>query len=300
MFHVKQNRELIEIDRCPVCSGRALAPYLETKDFFYSQEAFTLSQCDKCSFVFTNPIPSVLSKYYETPDYLSHNSENKGVLGVIYSLIRKANIKRKYRLLSSYVSNGSLLDIGCGTGELLHFFAKKGWKTSGVEPNTSARKFAIKNYNLNVLDEDGLDILQSEYYDIISMWHVLEHVPDLHGRLSQVDRLLKKGGTLVVALPNLASPDSKKYLKYWSALDVPRHLYHFTQTTFNHLISKHNMKIINAVPMKFDSYYVSLLSEKYLKNPFFFLSAIYNGYLSNLRAKKTNNYSSMIFVIKRR
>ena len=300
MFHVKQNKELIEIKSCPVCDGNAFTPYLETRDFFYSQEAFFLSQCNKCSFVFTNPIPANLVKYYETPDYLSHNTKNKGVFGWLYSVIRNANIKRKFRLLSSYKTDGNLLDIGCGTGELLHYFSNKGWKTTGVEPNTFAREFAMKNYNHKVLQEKDLDNLSSSDYDIISMWHVLEHVSDLHNRLGQVDRLLKEDGVLIVALPNLASPDSKKYNKYWSALDVPRHLHHFTPATFSHLISKHNMRIIHSEPMKFDSYYVSFLSEKYLKNPLFFFSAIYNGYLSNLKAKKTNNYSSMIFVIKRR
>lgn len=299
MFHVKQNQELLEIKNCPLCSGNVLAPYLDTKDYFYTQELFSLVQCEQCSFVFTNPVPAIPNKYYETPDYLSHNTKNNGIFGGLYSIIRKINIKRKFRLVTRYCSSGTMLDIGCGTGELLHFFATNDWVVTGVEPNVTAREFAIKNYNLNVLNENELDNLGSGAYDVISMWHVLEHVPDLHKRLSQINRLLKVGGTVFIALPNLASPDSKKYQKYWSALDVPRHLYHFTQDTFVKLISKHNMKLIHAEPMKFDAYYVSLLSEKYLKNPLYFLSAIYNGYISNLKAKLRNNYSSMIFVVKK-
>lgn len=299
MFHVKQNNELIDNKICPLCTGNTFVPYLDTKDFFFTQEVFSLKQCEECSFVFTDPLPACPEKYYETTDYLSHNTKNNGIFGKLYSIIRKINIKRKFRLVTRYCYSGNMLDIGCGTGELLRFFATNGWSVTGVEPNVTAREFVIKNYSLNVLNENELDNVGSGAYDVISMWHVLEHVPDLHKRLSQVNRLLKEGGYLFIALPNLASPDSKKYQKYWSALDVPRHLYHFTQDTFVKLISKHNMKLIHAEPMKFDSYYVSLLSEKYLKNPLYFFSAIYNGYVSNLTAKKLNNYSSMIFVVKK-
>lgn len=299
MFHVKQNKELIEINDCPVCSSGAITEYIDTKDFFFTQEDFSLTQCNDCSFVFTNPIPNNLNKYYETPDYLSHNTGSNGILGGLYSIIRNINIKRKYKLITNYCSTGAILDIGCGTGELLGYFAKRNWTVTGVEPHTSAREFAINNQNINVLDENKLEELEPRSFDVISMWHVLEHVPDLHSRLEQLNHLLKENGTIIIALPNLDSPDSKKYKQYWSALDVPRHLYHFTQKTFNNLISKHNMKLIHSEPMLFDSYYVSLLSEKYLKNPFYLPAAIYNGFLSNLKAKKFNNYSSMIFVVKK-
>jgi len=123
-------------------------------------------------------------------------------------------------------------------------------------------------------------------FDVISMWHVLEHVPDLNNRIAQVSKLLKKDGTIFIALPNLESPDSKKYGKFWSALDVPRHLYHFTQNSFMKLINNHNMKLVHAEPMKFDSYYVSMLSEKYIKNKLYFPAAIINGFISNIKAKK--------------
>lgn len=299
MFHVEQNDKLIEINKCPLCSSDHISSYLNTKDFFFTQEEFSLTRCENCDFVFTNPIPKDLSKYYETPDYLSHNTSDSGLLGKLYSTLRNINIKRKYKLVSKYCLQGNFLDIGCGTGELLSFFNKNNWSVTGVEPNKSAREFGRKTYDINIFNENKLDELNPGTFDIISMWHVLEHVPDLHNRLSQMLKLLKKDGTIFIALPNLASPDSKKYKEYWSALDVPRHLYHFTQNTFEQLISSHNMKLVHAEPMKFDSYYVSMLSEKYLKNPLYFPVAVINGFLSNLKARKENNYSSMIFVVKK-
>lgn len=299
MFHVEQNTGLSEILACPICAHDKFSLYLKTKDYFFTQEDFTLSKCDNCNFVFTNPIPENISRYYETPDYLSHNTGNNGLLGGLYSTLRNINIKRKYNLVTEYCPKGSILDIGCGTGELLSFFNNKKWNTIGIEPNNSAKKFAKNNHGIKVFDEVKLDSLLPNSFDIISMWHVLEHVPDLHNRLSQISRLLKKGGAIFIALPNLSSPDSLKYKEYWSALDVPRHLYHFTQETFKQLISKHNMQLVHAEPMKFDSYYVSMLSEKYLKNRLYFPTAIINGFLSNKKAKKKNSYSSMIFVVKK-
>ncbi|MBC8320892.1 MAG: class I SAM-dependent methyltransferase [Bacteroidetes bacterium] len=296
---MEQNTKLLDIHACPLCAGDNFIHFLNTKDFFFTQEDFSLYKCADCNFVFTNPVPTSISKYYETPDYLSHNTNGKGALAWLYYLLREINIKRKYQLVTKYCKQGNILDIGCGTGELLNFFKKNNWLALGVEPNLTAREFAANKYLIDVFEENKLDEFDHGTLDVISMWHVLEHVPDLHRRLSKVSKLLKDDGTIFIAVPNIDSPDSKKYKKYWSALDVPRHLYHFTPATFEHLISKHQLKLVHAEPMKFDSYYVSMLSEKYLKNRLYFLSASYYGYLSNLKAKRNNNYSSMIFVVKK-
>lgn len=299
MFHVEQKKETIVITSCPVCSGTNFKTYLKTRDYFFTKEEFTLSQCSNCDFVFTNPIPANIAKYYDTPDYLSHNTGDNGIMGKVYSYLRNININRKFKLVSKYCTKGNILDIGCGTGELLNYFNGKNWTVTGVEPNSAAREFAITNNNIDVFEEDKLNEIDPETYDTISMWHVLEHVPDLNSRLNQISKLIKKDGTIFIALPNLASPDSKKYKEYWSALDVPRHLYHFTQNTFEKLIKNHNLTLVHAEPMKFDSYYVSMLSEKYLKNSLNIPAAIISGAVSNIKARKQNSYSSMIFVVKK-
>jgi 2-polyprenyl-3-methyl-5-hydroxy-6-metoxy-1,4-benzoquinol methylase len=291
-------KKQIQITKCPLCSSSKFDVYMHTKDFFFTQEEFTLSKCKNCDFVFTNPIPQDLSGYYETTNYLSHNTGDNGIMGNLYSMLRNINIKRKYKLVTNYNPSGKILDIGCGTGELLNYFKNNKWEVSGVEPNDTARAFANKKFNIDISKEEALEVLPPNNFDVISMWHVLEHVSDLHNRLSQISKLLKKEGTIFIALPNLNSPDSKKYKEYWSAIDVPRHLYHFTEQSFKNLISKHNMKLVHAEPMKFDSYYVSMLSEKYKKNNLYLPSAIINGLLSNIKASKENNYSSMIYVVK--
>ncbi|MFK5854611.1 MAG: class I SAM-dependent methyltransferase [Bacteroidota bacterium] len=288
-----------KIEQCPVCSNSNISTYINTKDYFFTQDNFSLTKCLDCDFVFTNPIPTNLGKYYDTPDYLSHNTDDNGMMGSSYSYLRNINIKRKYNLVKRYNTSGKFLDIGCGTGELLKYFKDNNWVVQGIEPNNSARELAKTKYNINVAEENELDHIQPNSLDVISMWHVLEHVPNLHKRLEQISKLIKKSGTVFIALPNLDSPDSKKYKEYWSALDVPRHLHHFTQQTFEKLISYHGMKLIHAEPMKLDSYYVSMLSEKYKKNSFYLVSAFISGIISNFKAKKKNSYSSMIYVVKK-
>jgi SAM-dependent methyltransferase len=295
---VKQKAHFIRIKSCPVCEASEFSDYMETSDHFLTKEYFSLVKCNACGFVFTNPIPDLkdLSSYYDSPDYLSHKVDAFSVKGFLYDRIRDFNIRKKYNLVKRFSGGGKILDIGQGTGELLAYFSKKGWEVTGIEPNKSAREFAQKKYNLSVFDEAELDSLNASSFDAITLWHVIEHVPELKGRMEQIRKLLKKDGYLFIAVPMLDSPDALKYGKYWAALDVPRHLYHFTQHTMNELLTQNGFKLISSVPMKFDAFYVSLLSEQYKGNKLPYVSAFLNGLESNRKTRKTNNYSSMIFV----
>jgi 2-polyprenyl-3-methyl-5-hydroxy-6-metoxy-1,4-benzoquinol methylase len=252
--------------------------------------------------VFTNPIPGAneLPKYYDSPDYLSHKISKWNFTSFIYNRLRNINLKGKFKLISQYKKSGKILDVGQGTGEFLSYMASKGWEVKGVEPNLSAREFAFENFNLDVVDESGLEEFEASTFDVITMWHVLEHVTDLHKRLKQLKKLVKKDGIIVVAVPNLNSPDSLKYKEKWAALDVPRHLYHFTVDTMNSLLTNFGFEIVSIKPLKLDAYYVSLLSEKHQNNSFPYPAALMNGYKSNKLARKENNYSSMIFVAKQK
>lgn len=299
---MKQNTEKVELMTCPVCGKANFRHFLSTKDYFLTNEKFNLDKCNHCDHVFTNPIPtlSTLSKYYDSPDYLSHTAAKWSITSSVYKLLRNQNIKNKYDLVKSFKQGNSILDIGQGTGELLNYFKQKGWDVKGVEPNERAREFATTNYGTEVFDEPMLDKFEANRFDVISLWHVMEHVHDLGKRLKQITRLLDQNGYLFVAVPNIESPDSVKYGEKWAGLDVPRHLSHFTKKSMEYLLNMHDFKLIKMVPMKFDAYYVSLLSEKYLKNKLAILSAFSNGYRSNREAKRENNYSSMIFVAKQK
>lgn len=289
-----------KLNLCPVCEGKSLDAFMTVDDHFLSLEKFELVKCANCSFVFTNPRPKAaeLQKYYESEDYFSHSKKKKGLITFLYDMVKKHSLSKKYSLISNYKSGGNILDIGCATGEFLNFFTQKGWETMGIEPAENPRNFAIENYGLDVKPEESLDALKSKSFDVITMWHVLEHVPDLNERIQQIRKLLKPDGLLLVALPNYLSWDAKHYKSFWAGYDVPRHLYHFAQPTVSKLMSKHHFKVIEIVPLKFDAFYVSLLSEKYQSGKMNYPKAFLNGVKSNKQATKyENNYSSLVYLI---
>lgn len=285
--------------KCPSCNSENTNLVYKTKDYFLTQDDFDIYNCKDCKITFTSPFPNNLSKYYETTEYLSHDTENNGILGKVYNYLRNINIRNKYNIVTKYINKGSILDIGSGTGELLNYFKNNNWQTQGVEPSEKARQYAISKHNLNIVDEPELTRLTKSSYDVISMWHVLEHVPDINKRIVNISQLLKKNGVIIIAVPNINSPDSQYYKEHWAALDVPRHLYHFSKESMKILLEQHKFQIIDHYPMKMDAYYVSMLSEKYLKRKTIWINAILRGFISNLKARKNNNYSSMIFVVKR-
>lgn len=289
------------LSNCPICNGASIENYTEIKDYAISGEIFSLSICKDCTFVFTNPRPDnqEIIRYYQSDNYISHHSNEKGMVTSVYRKIRNIMLKRKVNLINSLATSKikTLLDIGCGTGEFLNKATKEGWITLGLEPDTDALNSAIENYGLDVKSPQELFTIKPSTFDIISMWHVLEHVHLLNEYLSSIYQILKPAGSFIVAVPNYISEDSKVYGKYWAGWDVPRHLYHFNRTTLEKLGNKHGFKLSHILPMPFDAYYVSLKSEEYKGNKLsaYMLGAI-NGVRSNTKAASTGEYSSLIYV----
>ncbi len=291
-----------KIRKCDLCGNENFSTYLESKDYFLTQEEFTIVKCQNCGFLFVNPRPSPLeiSRYYKSDNYISHSTKQKGLLNKVYILIRKINHKKKYKIISKYKSVGSIFDIGCATGEFLNYLKKNGWEISGIEPDETARNFAKKTYDLDVYKEEILAEINENNFDIVTMWHVLEHVHDINERINQIYRILKKDGITIIAVPNAASKDAAIYQNFWAGYDLPRHLYHFKFDTIKALFEKNGFYFLEKIPMKFDAYYISLISEKYKTGRKRLLKAFFNGYKSNRWGKKNNNeFSSMIYIFKK-
>ena len=295
-----EQTKLTAVSNCPVCDKTEFSNHLDIKDYFLSQESFNIAKCDNCGFLFTNPRPDEngIQKYYESDEYLSHSKDKKGILSTVYNFVRNYSIRKKYNLIVKLKPSGSILDIGCGTGEVLKHFSDNGWDVQGIEPADNARDYAKNTLNLPVDNEGLLNQIKSNSFDVVTLWHVLEHVPKLQERMQQINRILKDDGVLIIALPNYNSWDAKHFSTFWAAWDVPRHLYHFSQKTFSLLAKKHQLKLVETLPMKFDSFYVCLLSEKYRTKKINFFKALTLGFKSNNWAKKhNNNYSSLIYVL---
>ena len=287
---------------CPICSSTNFIPFLICKDYTVSRETFNIVQCTSCSFKFTNPRPAEnkLGNYYKSEDYISHSNTKKGNINFLYQCVRNYTLLKKLQLISKFFKTGNILDIGCGTGEFLNICKKAKWNVLGIEPDEDARKMAIENYKLDVKEESELNNLPDESFEIITMWHVLEHVAQLNERIKEIKKLLKNNGIIIIAVPNCNSLDAKIYQNNWAAYDVPRHLYHFTPKDIEKLALKHGLKNIRILPMVFDSFYVSMLSEKIKTGKVNLLKALLIGIRSNFSALKTGKtYSSQIYLLKK-
>ena len=271
--------------------------HLTTKDYFLTKEEFSLELDTHYDMLVTKPQPKNLDKYYQTTNYISHTDQSTNFFEKIYSIAKKYTLHKKTKLINQFSNNGkTLLDIGCGTGEFLVTAKKENWTIFGVEPNKQAREKAVSK-KLNVVEH--LENLGQQKFNVISLWHVMEHLPDLKNQIKKITNLLAEEGTLIIAVPNFKSNDAIHYKEYWAAYDTPRHLWHFSQKAISELFKEQNFKIIQTLPMKFDSYYVSLLSEKYKNGKQNYFKAIYQGWLSNYKANRTSEYSSLTYVLKR-
>ena len=273
-------------------------PFLTVKDYSVSQEIFDLHHDPKLDMLITSPQPSLenLKKYYESVDYISHTDSKRSLFEKAYHFVKTIALRNKLNLINSLQPNkGSILDIGAGTGDFLSVAKENGWHTIGVEPSEKAKAIAKSKGVSFVGDPNELD---SHSFDVISMWHVLEHVPNLENQIKELKRLLKPNGTLLIAVPNFKSFDAKHYGKFWAAYDVPIHFWHFSKTAIKMLFEQEEMQLVKVLPMKFDSFYVSLLSEKYKTGKMNYIKAFFVGLLSNLKAKKNLEYSSHIYILK--
>jgi len=290
---------MFEDKNCPICNSNNFEIFLYSRDYFFTGEHFNIYYCTHCGYRFTHPVPDLntIGKYYKTEKYVSHSDTKKGLFFKAYQFIKKINLRNKFNLINLYKKEGKILDYGCGTGDFLSTFKKVNWNVYGIEPDDDTRTYASTKNNINISTPGNINTFENQYFDVITLWHVLEHIPDLNEKLAAIKRVLNTSGILVIAVPNSDSFDAKHYGKYWAAYDLPRHLHHFTPDTLSLLLEKHGFEIIQKKNMLFDSFYVSLLSEKYLKNTFPFFKAIFWASISNLKILKKNTYaSSVIFV----
>jgi 2-polyprenyl-3-methyl-5-hydroxy-6-metoxy-1,4-benzoquinol methylase len=268
---------------------------MQVKDHFNSKEIFNLEYNQKLDLYKTNPLPENLDKYYISNDYISHTDNARNSFEKMYQVVKKISLKRKYILILKQFKNPKILDFGCGTGDFVKYLKTKNINGVGVEPNFSAREIAI---NKNIIIFDNICELKNQKFDIITLWHVLEHVPNYIDQILELKKLLNPNGIIIIAVPNFNSYDAKYYKEFWAAYDVPRHIWHFSQTSIIDLAHKTNFSLQTIKPMWFDSFYVSLLSEKYKNKKQNILKATFLGLLSNIKAIKSKEFSSLIYILK--
>ena len=289
--------------QCPICGSTDFRSVLVARDHTVSQETFPIAQCNGCQARFTQNIPDVdsIGPFYQAESYISHTDSRKGLVNQLYHAVRNLTLKSKCALVKevSGLSKGTLLDYGSGTGAFLDTMREAGWQVSGLEPDDTARGVAKQRYGLDLRSPSELHDIAPASFDMITLWHVLEHVHDLHHTLDGLEKALRPGGTLLIAVPNYTSGDAVHYGEFWAAWDVPRHLYHFSPASMKTLLQRHGLEVTGTRRMWFDSYYVSMLSEQYKKGKPRLVRAFFEGSLSNIQAITDGQSCSSVIYIAR-
>ncbi len=292
----------INYQQCPCCNSTAIQLVLTAKDFTVSHQLFEVWHCNNCTLRFTQNVPPVneIGPYYQSENYVSHSDTNEGLINRLYHFIRNYTLKTKLKLVqqATDLATGKLLDVGAGTGYFSRTMKAANWEVTALEPDATARRTAMEKDGLELQDTSNLYYLESNQFDVITMWHVLEHVHDLQGYLTKFHEVLKPNGRLIIAVPNYTSYDATHYSENWAAYDVPRHLYHFSPQSIDTLAKLKGFTVKAYKPMWFDSFYVSMLSEQYKNGKRNLLAAVWNGLFSNLKMiGNSKNCSSVIYVL---
>ena len=290
---------------CPVCDSKSITKRHTCKDHFATGELFDIYECSDCGFVFTQGIPheNDIAPYYASPEYISHSNTQKGLLNKLFHIVRSMMLRRKVSLVKrlTLLRKGRLLDYGTGIGYFADKMKKAGWTVTAIDKSEQARQTAKEMFALDVLPQEALSQQKSGHFNVVTLWHVMEHIQELGAFWDELHRILDDKGIAIVAVPNCSSYDAEYYGENWAAYDVPRHLWHFTPSTIMNIAQKHNFILERCYTMPFDGFYISILSEKYKKSSFATLRGMWNGLLGWIASfDKNNASSSIIYVFRKR
>jgi 2-polyprenyl-3-methyl-5-hydroxy-6-metoxy-1,4-benzoquinol methylase len=289
-------------NQCPWCGSDKAQINLWLKDEFLTKEDFHICECLNCGLLYTMPRPEKekIGNYYKSEEYYSHRENKKGFIPKIYEKVKKRNLKHKYKIATEGLKVGKILDIGCGVGDFLHTAETHGWECIGVEPSEEAKEIARQRTKAQIIESKELENIPNQTFDIITMWHVLEHVDDLKWQVEQLQRLIKPTGRIIIALPNYKSYDGQYYKELWAAYDVPRHLNHFNKSTLIKIFKTNGLEIFKMDKLKWDSYYISYMSEQYKLHSLPLIRGAYRGWISNCKARLSGEWSSLIYVFEKK
>lgn len=290
---------------CPACRATKTTDLFRAKDHLVSGREFLIRKCTECGMGWTaDPPPEEeAGGYYASAGYISHTDSKQSLADRLYHIAREFMLKRKGKLVNSAVgkNEGIIIDIGSGTGYFAAFMHRRGWQVTGVEISDQARNYSVERFGINAIGPQQVRDIPSAYADCITFWHVLEHLYDPAGWLGEARRIMKNEGRCIVALPNFASADAEWFGERWAALDVPRHLWHFTPDSFRRFAEKEGFACdrISALPL--DLFYISSLSYRNTGNRLPLARGVLTGFIIALRSlSRRESASSLVYVLSKK
>lgn len=296
---------VITHDKCPLCQSSAIKKRFACVDEFATGEQFDIFECTACGLAFTQNVPDEkeIDRYYESPTYISHSNTSKGFVNRVYHIVRRIMLQKKAQKVEMLtgLKNGRLLDYGAGTGHFARIMETRGWSVTAIEKNGKARELALKEFGFEMLPVEALSTIKDKELDVVTMWHVMEHIQEPDRMWDELHRILGDKGIAIIAVPNSASYDALKYKKHWAAYDVPRHLWHFTPSTIAQWGEKHGFVLDGQYTMPFDGFYISMLSEQYKDSRLHTIRGFWSGFKGwLLQCRRSNASSSIIYVFRKR
>ena len=287
---------------CPACDCPDYAAALTVRDRFETLpgQLFYIVRCRNCRLLYLNPRPdeASIAAYYAAAEYdpFISSTERSGFFDKAYRNARRLSVRRKAaRVVHDLARGAKTLDVGCATGEFMLELRRRGFLPSGVEPDAGAAKFAVERNRLTVWTGTIEDVPSSAGpFELITFWHVLEHVHRLKRTLAVAHALLSSDGRLAIAVPNPQSKDARAYGAKWVAWDTPRHLYHFEPPVMLKLLEDAGFSAKRAGAVAFDAFYHCLLSEPKLLSGY--LRGGLRGFDSYLRGLAGADGSSELYL----
>jgi 2-polyprenyl-3-methyl-5-hydroxy-6-metoxy-1,4-benzoquinol methylase len=248
---------------CPLCQDQIELTVIE--GVIKSNNKYNVYNCTSCQIWVTHPFPTreELARLYSTGNY--RTKTGKRFNPVLEYIIHLLTVRKRKRI-ERYRDHGRILDIGCGRGLFLHIMQEDGWEVAGQEFSETSASYASDIYGIDVRTGELKDCeYESESFDVVNINHVLEHLENPDEVIAECYRILKKGGLLVTAVPNIDSLQGFFGQKHWFQLDLPCHLYHFSTKSLFDLLTKNSFKVELARHFKFEY------------NPFGWLQTLYNA-----------------------
>ena len=254
--------EMESID-CALCNSSNYHTILTGCDYkIPSEHKYNLVKCKKCGLIYLNPRPTkeVMDRFY-LKEYF--DTEKQSLNKIVAALGRQLQDNRARRVVK-IKKVGKVLDIGCGKGGFMYSLKRRNWDVCGLDPSSSPIKLIRDGLKNRVFNCELKDChFEDKYFDVITLWHVFEHLPNPMDELREIHRILKDDGIMILTIPNINSVQFRLFKEKCFHLDIPRHLYHYSMETIEKMLSKARFRAANIKHLSFE-----FLSLEFLRGPY--------------------------------